>query len=198
MSYHIHTVWWLVNAGYAVFTFDYRGYGVSTGEPSIKGVMDDSHTALDLLLSGNIPDVDDVIVLGQSMGGAIAIYTVATTEHQDRISALITDSAFSSWRDIAREKAGDLFITWAFQYPVAWTINDDYAPRKFISEIDDTVNIMLIHNRKDPIIPYEHAEVLYKSSGKRADLLITNYEGHVTAGKYNDTQQKVINFLDIP
>jgi pimeloyl-ACP methyl ester carboxylesterase len=190
MSYHIHTVWWLVNAGYSVFTFDYRGYGVSSGEPTITGVHDDAAAALDLLLSNTD---EDIIILGQSMGGAIAVYTAATTPHKDRVKALITDSAFSSWRDIAREKAGDLFITWAFQYPVGWTINDDFSPLEQIGKVD--AKTLIIHNKHDKIIPSTHAETLYEASKGRAELLLTDYEGHVTAGMYTDIQKKVVDFL---
>ena len=34
-------VMWLVDKGYNLLTFDYRGYGISQGKPDIKGVLQD-------------------------------------------------------------------------------------------------------------------------------------------------------------
>lgn len=53
----------------------------------------------------------------QSVGGAIAVYTVANSPHKDQIRALIIDSAFSDLR-IAREKLGQIFLTWPAVFPV--------------------------------------------------------------------------------
>lgn len=195
ISYHIESVFWLLDEGYAVFAFDYRGYGASKGEPSIKGVINDSLAAFDYMLASGAPS-SRIIVLGQSMGGALAINMAAMTKHQDKISAVITDSAFSSWRRIYREKAGDLIITWPFQYPISWFINDDYAPEKYVNKIDASIKLLFVHNKADHVVGIEHSERLYKAVGERADFWTTEYPGHVSAFRYQELRDALLEYLE--
>ena len=196
MSFHIHSLLWLTHNGYNIFTFDYRGYGISRGKPNIKGALDDSLSALDLLMSGQIAETDGVIVLGQSMGGALAIVTAAMAKDQDKITAVVTDSAFSSWRKIFRQKAGDIVLTWLFQYPASWFINDDYAPEKYIGSIPKRIKILLVHNREDKYVPSTHSERL-KDAAKEgnAELWIMDFEGHVTVNNHELFRSMFLAYL---
>ena len=51
MSTHVKLDLWLVDAGYNVFIFDYRGYGRSGGIPDVKGINLDAEAALETLLA---------------------------------------------------------------------------------------------------------------------------------------------------
>ena len=51
ISTHVQSVLWIVDAGYEVFAFDYRGYGWSGGKPDIPGVHRDARAAAAKLLS---------------------------------------------------------------------------------------------------------------------------------------------------
>ncbi len=197
MSFHVHSLLWLTNNGYNIFTFDYRGYGISKGEPDIKGVVEDGLSAFDLLASGELTEADNIIVLGQSMGGAVAIDVAAMTKHQDRIAAVITDSAFASWREIYRQKAGNIVVTWPFQYPMSWFINDDYAPDKFINQIPERIKILIIHNKEDKLVPVSHAKRLKEAAADRpADIWLMDYEGHVTVNNYDLFRKMFLAYLD--
>lgn len=57
--------------GANVLSVDYRGYGDSEGDPSVQGVSRDARTAWDYLISQGA-DPSDIIVLGHSLGSAIA------------------------------------------------------------------------------------------------------------------------------
>src|SRR5512134_443700 len=46
LSTHVNGVLWLVDEGYNIFIFDYRGYGRSEGTPTIAGVHVDAEAAL--------------------------------------------------------------------------------------------------------------------------------------------------------
>lgn len=195
ISLHIHNMLWLREAGYAIFTFDYRGYGISKGEPGIKGVIDDSLAAFDYLLSRELPS-DTIIILGQSMGAAIAIDVAAMTSHQDKITAVVADSPFSSWRRIYREKAGQIVLTWLFQYPISWFINDDYAPEKCVQNIPDSISLLFIHDKKDLVVDFKHSERLYEASGKRGELWLSDGAGHVMSMNYLDMRNKIIQYFN--
>lgn len=195
ISLHIHNLLWLREAGYAIFAFDYRGYGISKGEPGIKEVVKDSLAAFDYLISRDLPS-DNIIILGQSMGAAIALDLAALTEHGDRIKTVIADSPFSSWRRVYREKAGEIFLTWAFQYPVSWFINDDYAPEKYVAKIPSTARLLFIHDKQDKVVNYAHSQRLYEASGRQGELWLSDGAGHISSMNHKDMQSRLLKYLD--
>lgn len=178
ISTHVNSVLWLVQEGFAVFIFDYRGYGLSEGQPAIHGVHRDAGAALATLLE--LPGVDRrrVAVLGQSLGGAVAIHLVATTPHRKEVRALVVDSSFADYRLIAREKLGGFFLTWPFQYPLSLLFNNDYSPLRFVGEVAP-VPLIIIADEKDPIVPSCHGRLLREAAGPAAELWTTSGLGHV-------------------
>jgi uncharacterized protein len=194
LSTHVNSVLWLVKEGFNVFIFDYRGYGRSEGKPSLKGVHMDAEEALKTAL--NLPQVKGgrVVVLGQSIGGAIAIYTVANFQYKDRIAALVIDSAFSSYRLIAREKLGQFFLTWPFQYPLSLLFNDDYSPLKWIHAVAP-VPVLIIHGINDPVVPTHHGFLLYEAALMPKDYWETSTPGHIMAFADKDVRIKLARYL---
>ena len=77
VSNHLPLVSWLPARGYNVLMVDYRGFGRSQGKPSLDGIVDDAAAALAYLRTR--PDVDrrQLIVFGQSIGGATALRLLA-------------------------------------------------------------------------------------------------------------------------
>jgi fermentation-respiration switch protein FrsA (DUF1100 family) len=81
----------------SVFVFDYRGYGKSEGRPHEAGVMADARAARQWLAStGNVP-ISEVILMGRSLGGAVAVELAA----QSGARALVLESTFTSMPDVA-------------------------------------------------------------------------------------------------
>ncbi len=180
LSTHVNSVLWLITEGFNVFIFDYRGYGNSQGRPSMQGVHVDAEAALEKLLSLPHVDKEQIIVLGQSIGGAIAVHLVANTPYKDRIAALVIDSAFSGYRLIAREKLAQVFITWPFQYPLSYLIGDSYSPIRWIGNVSP-VPVLIIHGDKDPVVPLHHGRMLYDAARDPKEFWETTVPGHVTS-----------------
>jgi fermentation-respiration switch protein FrsA (DUF1100 family) len=194
LSTHVNSVLWLIKEGFNLFIFDYRGYGKSQGSPSIKGVHLDAEAALNALLSMPRVDKQRVLVLGQSIGGAIAVYTVAHTPYKDRIAALVIESAFSSYRLIAREKLAQFFITWPFQYPLSYLVSDSYSPIKWIRKVS-CVPVLIIHGDKDPVVPMHHGEMLYEAARDPKEFWETTVPGHVTSFADARVRDKLVRYL---
>ncbi len=195
ISTHVKLDLWLIDAGYNLFIFDYRGYGWSEGTPTVQGINRDAEAALETLLF-NLPRVkqDNIIVFGKSLGGAVAVYTVANSPYKNRVKALILDSAFSSYRAIAREKIADSIIGWPFQYPLSWLVNDDFSPVKFIGEIAP-IPLVIIHGKYDDIVPEQHGRILFDAARQPKDFWEIEVPGHVKSQADEGTKKKLLDFL---
>ena len=195
LSTHVMLDLWLIDAGYNLFIFDYRGYGRSEGTPDAQGINRDAEAALETLLF-NLPRAyhDNIIVFGKSLGGAVAVYTVANSPHKNRVKALILDSAFSSYRAIAREKVADSVIGWPFQYPLSWLVNDDFSPAKCISKIAP-IPLVIIHVKYDEVVPEHHGRVLFDSALQPKEFWEIELPGHVKSQADEGTRKKLLDYL---
>lgn len=194
ISTHVNGVLWLVREGYDVFAFDYRGYGKSQGKTTIGGVHLDSMAALELLFS--LPDAnrDRVFVFGQSIGAAIAVYTVANFPQKERIKGVIIESGFSDYRRIAREKFSAFFLTWPFQYPLSFLFNNRYSPEKQIKKISP-VPLLIIHGDQDWILPVHHSSILYKEALEPKDLWIAKGSGHIESFADKEIRDRFLEYV---
>jgi fermentation-respiration switch protein FrsA (DUF1100 family) len=195
ISTHIFNVAWLPARGFNVFAFDYRGYGLSGGEPSLPGVHRDFSAALHWLLKKPFAAEHGVVVFGQSLGGGIAIYGVAHSDVQDRIRALVVESALSSYRDIAREKLAGFFLTWPLQWPLSFAMPDGYSPIYAIPEIKG-IPILIIHGDHDPIVPLHHGERLYAAATAPKAFWLVKGGGHIQAFTFEKYREKLVDYLD--
>jgi fermentation-respiration switch protein FrsA (DUF1100 family) len=178
LSTHVNSILWLVKEGFNIFIIDYRGYGWSGGAPDLDGVHLDAAAALEKLFSMPETDPDRVAVLGQSLGGSIAVHAVTHSPYKERIRALIIDSAFSSYRRIAREKLNDFWLTWLFQVPLSWTVNDDYSAEKFIGQVAP-IPVLILHGLDDPVVPVHHGRLLSEAARDPKQIWLTARPGHV-------------------
>jgi uncharacterized protein len=191
---HINSTLWLVPAGFNVFIFDYRGYGNSDGKPSLDGVHKDAEAALETLLSLPRIDQNRVFVLGQSIGGSIAIYLVATTPHRKNIQALILESSFASYRLIAREKMDSVWLTWPFQYPLSYLVSDSYSPIRWIKKVSP-VPILILHGEQDPVVPIHHGQILYDEALQPREFWETTAPGHVSSFADERVREELVRYL---
>jgi fermentation-respiration switch protein FrsA (DUF1100 family) len=81
----------------SVMIFDYRGFGKSDGEPSEAGILDDARTARRWLAQREKIAEDDVVLLGQSLGGGVMVDLAAA----DGARGLVLASTFTSLPDVA-------------------------------------------------------------------------------------------------
>jgi fermentation-respiration switch protein FrsA (DUF1100 family) len=194
LSTHVNSVLWLVREGYNIFIIDYRGYGWSGGETDLAGAHRDADAALEKLFSLPETDPDRVVVLGQSLGGSIAVYTVTHSAHKDRIRALVIDSAFSSYRRIAREKLDSFWLTWPFQYPLSWTINDSYSAEKWIGQASP-VPVLILHGLDDPVVPVNHGRLLSEAARQPKEFWLTARPGHVQSFGEEAVRKNLVDYL---
>lgn len=162
--------------GFGVFLFDYRGYGRSEGRPSEQGTYLDVQAAWEYLLRERGLAPGDIVVLGRSLGGAIASWLAA--RHAPR--ALVLESAFTSLPDVAAHRH-PWFPAQAlvrYRYPVAEHVPMLRCP------------LLIVHSRDDEIVPFRHAERLFELAPGPRELLVIegmHHNGYRTTGaRYED------------
>jgi fermentation-respiration switch protein FrsA (DUF1100 family) len=194
ISTHIASVYWLPAQGYDVFMFDYRGYGLSTGEPDLPGIHRDYAAALDYLFHRSGANTKNVFVFGQSLGAAVVLVGTDTSPYKSRLRAVITEGAFTSYRRVAREMFGRVWFTWLFQWPLSLTINDDYRPIDHIAKISPTP-VLLIHSEQDEVIPFHNAIELYAAAREPKTLWVLKNVRHIHAFNYSENRKKLVEYL---
>lgn len=180
ISTHIASVHWLPAQQYNVFLPDYRGYGGSKGSPSLAGVQDDINSSITYLLQRSDIDTERIVILGQSLGGALAIFNVARSPYRDKIKALISDSAFSDYRTIVREKLATYWLTYLLQWPLSFTIDNDYSPVAVVASISP-IPLLILHGDRDGVIPLTHGEALFAEAAEPKEMWVIPEGGHIGA-----------------
>ncbi|MBI3774798.1 MAG: alpha/beta hydrolase, partial [Gammaproteobacteria bacterium] len=194
ISTHIGSVYWLPAAGFNVFLLDYRGYGLSAGEPSLPGINADAIAALQLVMERSDIDTSRVVVLGQSLGAAVSIYALAHSPYRTQIKALVVDSVFAGHRQITQEKLSAFWLTWPLQWPLAMTVSDDYSPKNAIASIAP-VPLLVIHGTGDRVIPIEHSRQLFALAGEPKTLWEIPDAQHIQALKNVEIRRRLVAYL---
>lgn len=194
ISTHIANVYWLPAQNYNVFLPDYRGYGKSEGEPTLAGVQDDLNSAMKYLLQRKDIDTERIVILAQSLGGAMAIYNVAHSPYRAKIKALISESAFSDYRNLTREKLASFWLSWPLQWPLSFLIDNDYSPLTVVNKISP-IPLLIVHGEKDKVVPLAHGQILFDAAAQPKEMWMVEGGGHLEAFRHKKYQMKLIEYL---
>jgi alpha-beta hydrolase superfamily lysophospholipase len=196
MSAHFYATHWLPKYGYDLVCFDYRGYGKSSGSASRDHSIEDGLRVLKWMAVQPRYREQPVFVLGQSLGGAVAIASLAALAEESpaqlKIAGLILDSSFASYRSITQRKLASLWLTWPLQVPLSYLVSDSASPRDFAEKI--RVPVLMFHSREDPVVPFAEGEELFSRLGsKNKQMVEVEKPGHTRAlGDYLSKWRKMM------
>jgi fermentation-respiration switch protein FrsA (DUF1100 family) len=148
--------------GVGVLAVDYRGYGLSTGDPSEDGLYADSQAAFDALAAR--PDVDPkrIFVLGESLGGAVAI-DLATRRP---VAGLVISASFTTLPEVAALHYGFLSSFAQSRFDSINKVGKLSCPKLFV------------HGQNDDWIPPRMSRSLFDASHAPKDLVFVPGAGH--------------------
>ena len=152
----------------AVFIFDYRGYGRSEGRPNEEGVIKDAHAARKAFAQHADIDASDIVLMGRSLGGAVAVEMAATNGAR----GLILESTFTSLPDVAAHH-----YPWL---PVRLVMRTRLNALRYLADYHGP--LLQSHGDADEIIPYQLGRRLHDAAvGTKQFITIRN-------GRHNDPQ----------
>lgn len=193
VSNHLPLVAHLPPAGFNVLMIDYRGFGRSTGYPTLDGVVEDALAGLDWLRQRAREradlDADRLLVLGQSLGGSTALRMLASDRQGVRLGVI--ESAFAGYRRIATDAATASVVLLPL-LPVALATLPDRArdPVEGVARID--VPLLFVHGTEDRVVAPRHSEQLYAAARSPKTLLRVEGAGHLQAGMRPEVRARVL------
>uniref|UniRef100_A0AAZ1WX65 palmitoyl-protein hydrolase n=1 Tax=Oreochromis aureus TaxID=47969 RepID=A0AAZ1WX65_OREAU len=143
-----------------IFSYDYSGYGVSTGKPSEKNLYADIDAAWHALRSRYGISPENIILYGQSIG------TVPTVDLASRFecAAVVLHSPLTSGMRVAFP---DTKKTYCF---------DAFPNIEKVSKIPSPV--LIIHGTEDEVIDFSHGLALFERCPKAVEPLWVEGAGH--------------------
>jgi len=190
----IERVAWLPEGGFDTFFIDYRGYGRSEGMPTLDGLHQDIAAGLDTLLAMPGVQPEQVVVMGQSLGGTVALTAISGNAYKDRLSGLVIEGSFSDYRRIAREKMNERWSSWAFQWPISLGINFPYNPMAAAAALSP-LPLLVVHGQADDKVGPHHGEVLFEAAREPKMIWRPEEAGHVTAFATLSMQKRLLDHI---
>ncbi|HET7790507.1 MAG TPA: alpha/beta hydrolase [Gemmatimonadales bacterium] len=128
----------IANAGYRVVAFDNRGFGWS--DKPAKGYTAEDYAALVLGLLDSL-DLPDVVLVGHSMGGAVALETALLAPHRVRGLVLLDPAGFGTrWPFLLKVArwplVGPLVTGMRNRWVVGRILRSTYADPSKVTDLD--------------------------------------------------------------
>jgi fermentation-respiration switch protein FrsA (DUF1100 family) len=142
---------------------DYRGYGRSTGEPTVTGMMRDCHVIYEFIrrwLADNGYS-GPFIVMGRSLGSASVIELAA--HYRNEIDGLIVESGFAYAEPLLR-------LLGINAYRLGFREEEGFRNVDKIQGYDKPT--LIIHAEYDHIIPFSDGQALYEASSAPQKTLV--------------------------
>lgn len=155
VGHHLGFVMWLVEAGYHVLMFDYRGFGKSGGRVGRRGMVDDVKAAFSHVAGRADVDARRLVSYGHSLGGAKSV-TALGERPVKGLRAVVIDGTFASYQAMARVIGGRLGES---------LVTDDLSPGAFVRKLSP-VPLLVVHGTLDEVVPVSQGRLLFEAAGQ--------------------------------
>ena len=164
LAWHLGGSYWLPEQGYQVLMLDYRGYGMSEGEPSLPAVYGDIEAAFAWLQQAPEVQGKPLVLLGQSLGGAMGVhYLAGHPARRAQLQALVLDGVPANYREVARNVLGNAWLTWPLQVPLSWMVPEAESAQYAMPQLDG-LPVLMFQSIDDQVVPLASGIALYKAA----------------------------------
>ena len=169
---------------------DYRGYGLSTGKPTVTAMMRDAHIIFEFIKNW-LKDhsfTGPLIVMGRSLGSASALEIAAN--HEDSIDGLIIESGFAYFLP--------LLSTLGIVVD-RLSVMKENGMRNIDKAAKFKKRFLVIHAELDHVIPFSEGKALFDASpSTKKHLLMIPGADHNTifSTGFNDYMKAVKELTD--
>jgi pimeloyl-ACP methyl ester carboxylesterase len=168
--------------GWSLLLVNYRGYGLSEGDPNEKNFFNDAVLLYDTFAQRTDIDNQRIIAFGRSLGTGVAVY-LASKRH---LKGVILVSPYDSIRSMAQE---------IYPYvPVSFLLKHHFDSLAFAPSIKTPMLALIAQN--DRIIPPHHSLALIEAWGGTTQHFIISDSDHnnISATSY-EYWERIMAFL---
>ena len=171
--------------GANLLAVDYRGYGKSEGSPSEEGLYRDAAAAYDYLVQQRHLQPEDIILLGHSLGGVVAIDLASRRP----CGGLIVESSLTTAREMARR---------ILRIPLlGYTLRTRFDSLSKIARV--RAPVLIVHGTRDDMIPFSMGRRLFENASQPKSFYAVEGAGHndlleVAGERYLERLRDFINF----
>lgn len=148
----------------SVLAFDYPGYGRSEGRTNERNILKDAEAARAWLARENGIRESDIVLIGRSLGGAVAVDLAASKGAR----GLILESTFSSLPDVAEYHAAWLFPEWN----MTQRMNSVEKIRNYSGPL------LQSHGDADRVVPIALGKELFDAAPGRKQFIVAHGGNH--------------------
>ena len=135
---------------------DYRGYGLSSGEPTVRGVQEDARSAFRFISSDAVPQTDKIFVHGHSMGSFLS----ALITQENSIDGYILESPVTEV-----DRWTKRLIPWIMRPFIRFDIDENVKAQSNSDKVASiTTPLLIMGGTADDVTPIRMAEELYEQS----------------------------------
>lgn len=156
MYAHYRFLSWMMKEGFALATFDYRGYGDSDGDSDREGIYRDARAYIRHTRSAFTSQPR--IFYGQSLGGIILMRALLD-EGLRGDEIYIFEGTFASYQSAARTALAGKWFLWPFQWLAFVLVTDHLAVEDAIAAFAEQ-SVIIIHGSEDPVVAPRHGRLL--------------------------------------
>ena len=169
----------LLDLGLSVFIYDFQGYGLSDGSPSIEKILQDGEASYRYLTEKEGLKPEQILNYGESLGTAVASHVSSKFP----ALGLVLQSGFASLRLIGSQRLPLLKI-----YPQSMFPKLCLDTLSIVKSLE--LPLLIIHGTNDGTVPYSHAEVLFSNAQGPKKLITLSNANHIDLKETDEAAYK--------
>lgn len=180
--------------GVPIVSIDYRGFGNSKGFPSEKGICLDAQAIYDRVLNDDRFRNHRKVVMGKSLGGAVAVALTANQKRSTMPQALILENTFMNVKEVANDsyKVINIVPDWLKDFIL---VDNPWRSDIRLSGLEGVPQLFLVGSR-DGVVNKRHMNTLYGISRGPKERKEYSGGGHTNLHKQNGYFEDIASFLN--